>query len=64
MIHIKKTKESVIIYNNNLRYEVYFDKDHHSIFVGQPQGGAMIDIKLEEGGVTLPSLKMKYKPIF
>jgi hypothetical protein len=36
--------KTVIIENDEKRYEVYFDKDQYTIFIGQPGDGSLIEV--------------------
>jgi len=61
-IKFNEESESVILSKNGLRYECYFDKKHHSIFVGEPQAGSLIDIGTPENPTG--TLNIKFYPLF
>ena len=61
-IEIGKESESIILSKNGLRYECYFDKKHHSIFVGEPKAGSLINIGTPEKPTG--ALRIEFYPLF
>jgi len=61
-IEIGEESESIILSKNGLRYECYFDKKHHSIFVGKPKAGSLINIGTPENSTG--ALRIEFYPFF
>lgn len=61
-ISVDKESDSVILEKDGLRYECYFDKKYHSIFVGQPHAGSLISIGIPENPTG--TLKVEFYPYF
>ena len=61
-IKFNEESERIILSKNGLRYECYFDKKYHSIFVGEPQLGSLINIGTPENPTG--TLSIKFYPLF
>lgn len=63
-VNISEDKEcdSIILEKSGLRYECYFDKKYHQIFVGEPQNGSLISIGTPDN--LAGTLKVEYYPKF
>lgn len=58
----EEESDSIILEKNGLRYECYFDKKYHCIFVGEPQAGSLINIGTPENPTG--TLKVEFYPMF